>query len=380
MNRLFSHAIITLFLCGDIMTGRGIDQILPHSVDPQLYEPFVHDARRYVELAEQVNGPIQHPVDFDYVWGDALEEFRHRQPDVKIINLETSVTAEGEPWPDKGINYRMHPGNVPLLTTAGIDISVLANNHVLDWDYQGLTDTLATLRKASIKIAGAGDNRAEAAAPAVMDVAGKGRVLVFSFGSTSSGIPPVWAATPDRPGVNLLPDLSTRTVERIADLVRKVKRPEDIVVASIHWGGNWGYQIPAAHRSFAHQLLDRAGVDLIHGHSSHHALGIEVHHGKLILYGCGDLITDYEGIGSHEAYRGDLGLLYFARIDTQTGKLAGLDMVPMPIRKFRLQRAARPEAEWLRDTLNREGLGFGTDVTIEPDNTLVLHWQERSSR
>jgi poly-gamma-glutamate capsule biosynthesis protein CapA/YwtB (metallophosphatase superfamily) len=43
---------ISLFLCGDVMTGRGIDQVLPHPSLPHLYESFVKDARDYVWLAE----------------------------------------------------------------------------------------------------------------------------------------------------------------------------------------------------------------------------------------------------------------------------------------------------------------------------------------
>src|ERR687895_1738261 len=67
---------MTLFLCGDVMTGRGIDQALPYHNNPRLYEPYVTTAQRYVELAEQMNGPIPAPVDFSYVWGDALTEFQ----------------------------------------------------------------------------------------------------------------------------------------------------------------------------------------------------------------------------------------------------------------------------------------------------------------
>jgi len=374
MNKILSHAIVTLFLCGDIMSGRGIDQILPYSAPPQLFEPYVRDARRYVELAEQFNGPIPRKVDYTYVWGDALEELRLRSPEAKIINLETSITADGEHWPRKGIHYRMHPGNASLLTTAGIDVCSLANNHVLDWGYGGLAETLETLRKARIRTAGAGRTLTEAEAPAVVEVAGKGRVIVFSFGAESSGIPEEWVPLTNRPGVNLLPDLSEAAASRIGAKVRAMKRPGDVVVASIHWGGNWGYDISSSQQRFAHLLLDRGGVDLIHGHSSHHAKGIEVHQGKLILYGCGDLITDYEGIGGHEEFRGDLGLMYYVRVDTETGKLAGLEIVPMQMRKFRLNRASRRDATWLRDTLNREGKHLGTRVELQDDGILVLRW------
>ncbi len=77
------------------------------------------------------------------------------------------------------------------------------------------------------------------------------------------------------------------------------------MVVSIHWGGNWGYGIPGEQRQFAHRLIDQAGVDVVHGHYSHHAKGIEVYHDKLILYGCGDFLNDYEGISGQERFRGE---------------------------------------------------------------------------
>src|SRR5512145_2882467 len=117
---------VTLFLCGDVMTGRGVDQILPHPSKPRLFEPYVTSAVTYVELAERAVGPIPRPVGFDYVWGDALAELRRVRPDARIVNLETSVTRSNEAWPDKGIHYRMHPANVPCLTAAGIDCCALA--------------------------------------------------------------------------------------------------------------------------------------------------------------------------------------------------------------------------------------------------------------
>ncbi len=98
---------IGLFLCGDVMLGRGVDQILPYPGDPALYEPWVRDARDYVKLAEDAHGPVSRPVGFDYVWGDALEELRNAAPDVRIVNLETSITRCGAPWPGKAIHYRM---------------------------------------------------------------------------------------------------------------------------------------------------------------------------------------------------------------------------------------------------------------------------------
>ena len=371
---IMSSKIITLFLCGDVMTGRGIDQVMPHPSDPQLFEPYVPNAKEYVALAEQANGPIPKPVDYAYIWGDALAEFQRLAPDVRIINLETSITTNNEHWPGKGIHYRMHPKNIPCLTAADINCCVLANNHVLDWGYRGLMETLGTLRDANIKTAGAGRNYEEASAPAIMEVSNKSRVIVFSYGMESSGVPDQWAAQQEKAGVNQLSNLSAKTIKQIARQVNSIKQPGDVVIASIHWGGNWGYHIPNDHIRFAHGLIDAANVDVIHGHSSHHPIGLEVYKDKPIIYGCGDFLNDYEGISGYERYRDDLALMYFVRMNTETGKLIELEMVPTQIKRFRSSRASDADTVWLQKTLNRECSQFNGGVELTKDQTLMLHW------
>jgi poly-gamma-glutamate synthesis protein (capsule biosynthesis protein) len=205
-----------VFLCGDVMTGRGIDQVLPHPGNPALYESYLRDAREYVRLAESAHGPILRPVDFAYIWGDALGELERAGVDVRIINLETAVTESDDYWPRKAVLYRMHPRNIGCLTAARISCCCLANNHVLDWGEQGLQETLRTLDLAGIAHAGAGRTAAASQSAAALEVAGKGRVLVFSLGSPTSGIPWEWGATEGRPGINLLEDLSEDTAKSFA--------------------------------------------------------------------------------------------------------------------------------------------------------------------
>jgi poly-gamma-glutamate synthesis protein (capsule biosynthesis protein) len=365
---------VTLFLCGDVMTGRGIDQVLPWPGDPRIYESYMKSARGYVELAEGMNGPIRKPLGFAELWGDALEELERLAPEVRIVNLETAVTTSGDYWKDKGIHYRMHPRNIGCITAAGIDCCALANNHVLDWGHSGLAETLETLERAGLEHAGAGRNIEEAALPAAMEIPGKGRVLVFSFGSETSGIPRDWAASQRRPGVDLLVDLSAKTVSRIAERVREVKRPRDIAVASIHWGGNWGYEIPRRQTEFARGLIDEVGFDVIHGHSSHHPKAIEVYKSRPILYGCGDFLNDYEGIGGYEGFRGDLSLMYLVTSDAETGELERLRMIPLRIERFVPTRASGDDARWLSAVLDREARKFDCRVRMNQENQLILSW------
>ena len=365
---------ISLFLCGDVMTGRGIDQVLAHPGDPKLYEPYVSTARTYVELAEEANGPIHSPVDFAYIWGDALDELELVEPDMRLINLETAVTRSADYWPGKGIHYRMNPDNMACIKAAKIDCCSLANNHVLDWDYAGLAETLGSLGKAGIKWAGAGPDIQAAQAPAIIELPDKGRVIVFSLGSESSGIPRQWAASRNKPGINLLKDFSSNTIHQIARQVRAVKQPGDIVVASIHWGGNWGYDVADDQEGFACNLVDEAGIDIIHGHSSHHPKGLQVYHNKLIIYGSGDFLNDYEGISGYEAYRDDLTLMYFVSVNSADGNLMSLNMLPMKIKRFRLNRASGKDVRWLKEMLDRESRKWGACIEIEAGHTLVLQF------
>lgn len=361
-----------LFLCGDVMTGRGVDQILPHPGDPVLHEGYLRSALDYVGLAEAKAGPIPRNVSFEYIWGDALAEIELQGCDARIINLETAITTRGTPEP-KGINYRMHPGNIGCILAAGIDCCVLANNHLGDWGPQGIDDTLATIAAAGLASAGAGSDQKAAWRPAIITPPRAGRVLVFAYGSPSAGVPGHWAAGPGQAGVNFLEDLGDDAATEVGRHIDEWRRPGDVVVVSIHWGPNWGYHIPASHRRFARRLIESGSADIIHGHSSHHPIGIEVIAGKPVIYGCGDFINDYEGIGGHEAYRPDLALGYFVQTD-EGGRLAELEMVPFRMRRFRLDRAAHSERLWLAAALQRECRGFGHRVVLNERGSLALRW------
>jgi poly-gamma-glutamate synthesis protein (capsule biosynthesis protein) len=306
-----SGATVTLFLCGDVMTGRGVDQILRSPVDPAIREPVVQSALDYVALAERASGPIPRQAAPEYVWGEAPGEIDRERPDVRLINLETAVTTSARRAP-KGINYRMSPANASCLRAARIDCCVLANNHVLDWGAAGLEETLRVLHAAGIRTAGAG------------------RILAL-------------------------------------------RRAGDLVVVSIHWGGNRGYEVSREERAFAHRLIDRGAADLVHGHSSHHPGPVEIRRERAILYRCGDLLNDYEGISGYEGYRPELALLYFATLDAVTGALRALRLAPVRIRRFRLERADGADAEWLAATLDRESRGFGTRIELGPDGRLHVH-------
>lgn len=361
---------VRLFLCGDVMLGRGVDQVLPHPGAPELRESYVRDAGDYARLVEAVSGPLSRPVGFDWVWGGVPAMLDRAGVDARIVNLETSVTTSDDFAPGKPVHYRMNPENLPALAALRPDVCVLANNHVLDLGRSGLADTLAHLTGAGLRTAGAGGDLTAAQRPAVVPVLG-GRVLVLAVGTTSSGIPPSWAATEHSPGVNLLREVSTAAADDLVMQVDRVRQPGDVVVVSVHWGGNWGHDIPDEHVRFAHRLVD-GGVDVVHGHSSHHPRAVELYRGRPVLYGCGDFVDDYEGIGGHAAYRDELRLAYLVTLDGDRERAADLRMVPLRSRRMRLVDATGEDAVWLRQTLERVSRPFGHAVVQAPDGALVL--------
>ena len=151
-----------------------------------------------------------------------------------------------------------------------------------------------------------------------------------------------------------------------------LRRPNDLIVVSIHWGSNWGYHVPDEQIVFGHTLIDKAGVSIIHGHSSHHPRPIEIYRDRVILYGCGDFLNDYEGIPGYERYRDDLTLMYFIDLDPTGGSLQALKLVPLQIKNFRLSIPLQRDIRWIQLTLDRECRRFGTKVLLEPEGQLVV--------
>ncbi|MGW0179870.1 CapA family protein [Nocardia sp. NPDC003345] len=358
---------ITVLLGGDVMLGRGVDQLLPCAGSPELREPSVRDARRYIELAEQVNGPMPRPYGFTGPWGEVLDVLDELAPDVRVFNLETAVTAGGEFAAGKWVHYRMHPGNLPALAAVRPDACALSNNHSLDFGIAGLTGTLHALSDAGIRAVGAGMDLAAARQPAAVPARG-GRVLVASVSTLSSGVPAGWAAGGDRPGVWLIDQPSVGHADQVAARLSAESRRGDITIVSVHWGPNWGYGTGLSERQFAHRLID-AGVDIVHGHSAHHPRALEIRRGRPILYGCGDVIDDYEGIGGHDSYRPELRLLYLVTVEP--GESAAVRMLPLLVRHVRLERAGAADTRWLRTRLAEISRRFGTRIDTEPDGLLT---------
>ena len=390
--------VIRLGFVGDVMIGRGIDAILPFSVEGTIHESYMKDANGYVRLAVRENGPLPHAEleekRSSYIWGDLIEDLK--SPDALIVNLETSLTRSNNWDQNKGIHYRSHPNNVESLSAIGVKAATLANNHVLDWGEEGLKETMRTLDVAGISYAGAGIDEKIAKKPTFLTIevpavadSTRGEeivtVAVLAIGFPSAGVPTDWHASKNQCGVNVEEEVNEEVAKRAFESIQKrakeLRTVPDITIVSLHWGSNWNWGNPSKWRKFAHTLVD-LGVDVVIGHSSHHVKGMEVYKNKFIAYGLGDFLNDYEGIvgQGYEDYRNDLSALYLPVIDLKTKELLQVDIIPCKIKHLKVQRATdASDVAWLQSTFNREGSGLGTSCKIETTATsgtrLKLEWK-----
>jgi poly-gamma-glutamate synthesis protein (capsule biosynthesis protein) len=272
------------------------------------------------------------------VWCDTLPLLAGA--DLRIANLECTFADAGAKWryPAKKYFHRVDERNVAALTAAGIDIAVLANNHTFDYGVHGLLRTLRALDSAGIAHFGAGTDRAAAEAPAVKHVRGTS-VGIVGFMDDER-----WSeARPGRPGRVYSPlDLGDRRAGRVLEAVRRLRPDVDLLIASAHWGPNWGDLLPEGGRQFGRALV-AAGADLVFGHSGHVTRGIELVGASPILHSTGDALDPYT---VDPRGRNDHGAIFTVRWDRAARRVTGLHAHPIVIRGSRVRlapAAERPE-------------------------------------
>jgi poly-gamma-glutamate synthesis protein (capsule biosynthesis protein) len=367
---------VTLLLGGDVMTGRGIDQVMDRPLPSALQEVSGKSARHYVRLAERANGPIAARNPAPYIWGDALDAMARVAPDLCIVNLGTAITAASTAWVGKDTHFRMSPQHVGCLAAGGIRACSLANDHLLDWDYPGLRETLSTLRDAGIPGAGAGLDAEQAHEPARLPLPGGASLLLFSWATPSAGVPAGWAATATRPGIALLPALGDADAREIGHCVRRYRRPGDLVVVSLHWGTPEIRDVAPEQREFAHRLVELGVADVVHGHSAREALPMEVYRGKLILYGCGDVINDLEGVKGPAGAPINGTCLYAVTLARVGGDLQRLQILPFQLRRFQLCNVEPEVATARRLRLAEACAAFGTSIAAGATGLWNVSWHE----
>ena len=430
----------TLTFLGDVMLGRLVDQLFPQHVNNTHDEEIAaHFVRDYPSILGNGNYTASSP------WGTTLPLLC--ASDLTLINLETSVTTSSESWPQKKFNYRMHPSNLgPILQAAHVDYVSLANNHTLDFGTEGLVETVWTLKEAGVSFAGAGETTLESYRAAVLWLPRKAqeyhsrrvdgqKVLQSQQEQPQDHAYPVhvYSASDHPHDWNTVPtfhliDYSSKTRVRLRRLLltggATTHPPENdyvnedhefhhrahhhhqqsgsssstpasaLKIFSIHWGPNYTWHPSDRIRALAHFLIDECGVDIVHGHSSHHVQGVERYHGKVIIYGCGDFVDDYT---MHEDFRNDLGAVWRVTVKEKFGSeqddnrgvnenglsLDRLEIFPMRIDRFRAMLLDVQDKDhwwvWRKiealsadlGTLVRDELGDQGQVIIDLDADLI---------
>lgn len=234
--------------------------------------------------------------------------------DICFMNCEMPLTTRGQRV-EKTANLRSDPVVAGDLARLGIDVVTLANNHMLDYGYDGLVDTMETIDSVGIARVGAGATREESLRPHHLTVKGR-RFALFGVAAT---LPPGFAAGVDRPGIapirvafsfavdpNLMaeqpgtaPWVQTRAdpedVGRVTDLIRRAKQDADHVAVAVHWGLTRRRVTPyqgmiADYQGPLGRAFIDAGADLVLGNHSHNLHGVEVYRGKPIFYSLGNYI------------------------------------------------------------------------------------------
>lgn len=261
-------------------------------------------------------------VDPNYnVWGNLLPHLR--QTDFFGANLETAITDSDTPWTPKVFNYRLLPQYASVLKQPPVDYVSIANNHILDYRRPGLIDTLNTLDSLGIAYAGAGRNLREAQRPAIIDTS-IGKIAFLS----ATDHPSEWESQKGREGTFYI-DVERGNWGSALEVVRKLRLDSQIktIIFSLHWGPNWSWSVSPQRQRFAWDLL-HSGVDIIHGHSSHHVQKVEMIHGGIVFYGIGDLIDDY---AVDLDFRSDLSFIADINL-TSNGRIADTQILPTKIR------------------------------------------------
>ncbi len=299
---------------------------------------------------------------YRYPWGDVLPLLQGA--DLFLINLECALTSCQVPWHDgeyKAFYFRADPAVVETLKAARVDLACVANNHSLDFGYQGLLETLRLLDQAGIGHAGAGPDLASARAPAVLTAKGY-RVGVVAF----ADYPQAWAATETSPGINYLPvSLDPRDFSPVQAALKAARAQSDMVIFTIHWGPNMRVRPPQTFKEFARRVMD-AGADVFWGHSAHLVQGVEVYKGKPILYDTGDFVDDY-AVDPWE--RNDLSALFL--LQARPPLVEAIQVVPVRIEEMQVNLAQGREREWFVRRFVGLCAEMGTAVQVGAEGLVI---------
>lgn len=227
--------------------------------------------------------PIQYYKDCengikDCISADLIQTMQ--DADIMCLNNEFTYSTGGAPLDNKVYTFRADPSRVEILKELGVDLVGLANNHVYDYGKQALLDTFDTLDNAGIPYVGAGHTLTEAMLPVYMTVDGKTIAFVAASRAEKNKMTP--QATETEPGI-----LRCYDTELFLQEIQKAKENADFVIAYVHWGTEYSYELEDVQLTTGKEYLD-AGADAVIGAHPHCLQGMEYYNGKPIIYSLGN--------------------------------------------------------------------------------------------
>ncbi len=240
----------------------------------------------------------------------------YRQADLAMVNLEGPLTQATTPLADKQFKFKSEPEpTAKALKEGGIDIVTLANNHIMDYQEPGLTETLQALNQAGIQHVGAGHNVTEARRPDIIEVKGQRIAYLGYYGFDFQ------TAGDSTPGANYADEA------RISADIKAIRDQVDWVVVNYHWGQELADRPADWQVDLAHFTIDQ-GADLVVGHHPHVLQGAEIYKGRPIAYSLGNFI-----FGGKNRSDYDTAVLKVALKDKQMK----VEFLPVEVRQFQPQ-------------------------------------------
>ena len=331
------------------------------------------------------------PVRLHDVSPSAQEIFQlASQSDLSIGNFEIPLTDRGSPV-QKLLNIRAEPAVAQDVSQLGLDVVTIANNHAVDYGWDGIADTQRLLREVGIKVLGAGNNLDEASRPSFHYV-GDIRVGIVAFscltptgmgaGPSRAGISPLHVETSyeidpwyqmEEPGdpsvVKIRTKIRDDDMARAIALVSDARMDCDILIATVHWGFGSGDHLAEYQHPLAARLIE-AGVDVVHGHHPHAIHAIGFHHGKPIIYSAGTYVGQQVFLEASpqvlQMWKEMSPDGFITSIEYEGRKQKSIRIVPTTLDADRLPRYANPQEfdailNRLRNLSERHGARFAVD-------------------
>jgi len=393
---------LVLAFGGDVNIGGLIDQSLPQSVPDGR-------ARAAAKRLRQQHPLLQRGMRTAELWGDCAGILG--EASITVVSLVSPLTLHSQRSRATGGGFkpethRSHPLNVEALVDANIDLVSLANGHSLDFREDGLLDTYEALDAAGIRHMGSGIDRATALRPTVITALGR-KLAFFALSAAGGGLrdaagQEMWAANEQRAGIahfELWEDEGRAEIlAEMAHEVRELRAAQRIslVIVSVCWGTHGpdgrplaaGGAVPPVIRQFARSLVTEVGVQLVHGHGTGGALGLEVHEGAPILYSCGALLADEPAAGAASADAGassaarpDFG--YIARLMLRpSDNLGWVELRPVQSRLLQVNQARGRELARALGALEAQCRALGSTCRRSRDGLVVYvtDWPPREPR